>query len=123
MMAEKSAKMQFVITGFTHDMGFRVFAFERQEEDRTRTKCTVRADLALVQRYGIRIQELPLLCRALLDRGEIPGEIQTLTFSEDEMRVCADERTAARAAAASKKKPPHRPAGEVAGAAWRGPAA
>lgn len=112
--------MQFVITGFTHDMGFRVFAFERLEEDRTRTKCTVRADLALVQRYGIRIQELPLLCRGLLDRGDIPGEIQALTFSEDEMRVCADERTAAREAAASKRKTPHRPTTETPGAAWRG---
>ena len=120
-MAERSVKMQFVITGFTHELGFRVFAFERQEEDRSRTKCTVRADLALLQRYGIRIQELPLLCRALLDRGDIPGEIQTLTFSEDEMRVCADERTAAREAAASKRKPPHRPTTETPGAAWRGP--
>ena len=42
--------MQFILTGFTQDMGFRVFAFERLADDRTRTKCSVRADLALIRR-------------------------------------------------------------------------
>jgi hypothetical protein len=113
-------KMQFVFTGFTHDMGFRVFGFERMGEDRVRTQCTVKADLALVRRYGIQIQELPLLCRGLLDRREEGGELGSCTFTEEEMRVCADERTAARALAASKRKAPHKPAGENVGAAWRG---
>jgi hypothetical protein len=36
------------------------------------------------------------------------------------MRACASDRAAARDAAASKRKPPHRPAGENLGAAWRG---
>ena len=45
----KIAKMQFLLTGFTHDMGFRVFAFDRIGEDRIRTRCTVRTDLALVR--------------------------------------------------------------------------
>jgi len=112
--------MQFVLTGFTHDLGFRVFAFERMGEDRSRTKCTVRADLALVRAYGIQIQELPLLCRGLLDRLEEGSELESLIFTEEEMRVCANERTAARIEAASKRKPPHRPSGENIGAAWRG---
>jgi hypothetical protein len=43
-----------------------------------------------------------------------------LTFTEEEMRICANERTAARDLAASKRKP-HRPPVENAGAAWRGP--
>ncbi len=62
--------MQFVLTGFTHDKGFRVFTFDRIGEDRVRTKCTVRADLSLIRNYGIHIQELPLLCRGLLDRSD-----------------------------------------------------
>ncbi len=65
--------MQFVLVGFTHDMGFRVFAFECMGEDRTWTKCSVRADLALTRRYGIPVQELPLLCRSVLDRRGEPG--------------------------------------------------
>jgi hypothetical protein len=112
--------MQFVLTGFTHDLGTRVFAFERVGDDRVRTQCTVRADLAVARRYGIRIQELPLLCRALLDRCEENGETRALTFTEDQMRTSANERAAARDAAVRKRKAPHRPSGENVGSAWRG---
>jgi hypothetical protein len=95
--------MQFVLTGFTCDRGFRVFAFERFREGRIRTQCTVRADLALIRRSGIQIQELPLLCRSILDRREEGGEIPSLTFKEEELRACASQRAAARAKVASKR--------------------
>src|ERR1700674_5358916 len=85
----RSAKMQFILTGFTQDTGFRVFAFERVGEDRT--KYTVRADLALVLRYGIRLQELPLLCRSLLERRDNGEETSALTFTEDEMCLYAKD--------------------------------
>src|SRR5579859_7051557 len=103
--------MQFILTGFTQDTGFRVFAFEGVAIGQIRTIFTVKADLALSRRYGIAMQELPLLCRSLLDRQEEGGHIEdetgelevvdkhTLTFSEDEMRACADKRTADRALA------------------------
>lgn len=51
--------MQFILTGFTPDTGFRVFAFQGIGTDRTRTDFTVRTDLSLIRRYGIRMQELP----------------------------------------------------------------
>lgn len=109
--------MQFVLTGFTQNSGFRVFAFEGIGEDRTRTKFTVQADLGLSLRYGIRLQELPLLCRALLDEG---GGIHTVTFTEDQMRACSEERALAReAAAAKKKRPPPKPANGPVGPNWR----
>jgi hypothetical protein len=98
--------MSFVLTGFTHDQGFRVFAFDRIGADRVRTKCSVRADLALIRVYGIHIQELPLLCRDLLDRRADGDETQPLTFTEEEMRTNLRMRDAARAAAASKRRPP-----------------
>ena len=62
--------MQFILTGFTQDLAFRVFAFERMGLDRVRTKYVVKADLSLSRRYGIPLQELPLLCRNLLSRSE-----------------------------------------------------
>ena len=62
--------MQFVMTGFTQDIGFRVFAFEGIAGDGTRTPFTVRLDLALSRKYGIRIQELPLLCLGHLERRD-----------------------------------------------------
>jgi hypothetical protein len=122
--------MQFILTGFTQDKEFRVFAFEGIAADRVRTPFTVRADLALSRTYGIRLQELPLMCRAILEhREETPEESNTenaLTFTEDAMRLHASNCTAARALAAQKKKPPRRPATETDGApangaAWRSP--
>ena len=52
--------MQFILTGFTQEAGFRVFTFESLAADRTRTKFTVKTDLSLIRNYGIQVQELPL---------------------------------------------------------------
>lgn len=112
--------MQFVLTGFTQHLGFRVFAFEGIGEDRVRTKFTVKAELALIPRYGIRLQELPLMCRTLLDRRDETGAIQALTFTEEQMRICADERAAIRDNAKKRKSPP-KPAGGTPGVGWRAP--
>src|SRR5712691_10954569 len=95
IMAEV-AKMQFMLTGFTQETGFRVFAFEGVTADRVRTSFTVRADLALIRRYGIQMQELPLLCRSLLERRDESAGTHLFTFTEEEMRVHATERAAAR---------------------------
>ena len=100
--------MQFILTGFTQDLGFRVFAFDGIDEDRTRTAFTVRTDLALIRKYGIRVQELPLLCRGILEqRGESEQE-HAMTFTEEGMRLHADI-CAADLEAARKKKAMHRP--------------
>ena len=122
--------MQFILTGFTQDREFRVFAFEGIAADRVRTPFTVRADLALSRTYGIRLQELPLMCRAILEHREEGSEERNtehaLTFTEDAMRLHASNCIAARALAAQKKKAPRRPVTETNGtstngAAWRSP--
>jgi hypothetical protein len=106
--------MEFVLTGFTRDTGFRVFAFEGIAADRSRTAFSVRADLALIRAHGIMIQDLPLLCRELLDRRDIADTEHNLTFTEAEMRAVAGVRDADREAAQRKKAlrriPPRRPA-------------
>jgi hypothetical protein len=117
--------MQFILTGFTQDREFRVFAFEGIAADRVRTPFTVKADLALSRTYGIRLQELPLMCRGILEqREEGPEEgaaENALTFTEEAMRLHASNCIAARALAAQKKKAPRRPANEANGSAWRSP--
>lgn len=115
--------MQFILNGFTQDRGFRVFAFEGIASDRVRVAFTVKADLALSLRYGIRLQELPLMCRGLLERRDEAEEQHALTFTEDAMRVHASDCAAAKALAAAKKKTPRTPATENRGAAWRSPQA
>jgi hypothetical protein len=117
----KSTKMQFVLTGFKQDLGCRVFAFEGIAVDRIRTAFTVRADLALIRRYGIQIQELPLLCRSVLERRDESSEMLAFTFTEEEMRNWSVARAAAKDEAAHRRKPPRRPASESLGAAWRSP--
>ena len=66
-----------------------MFTFERLGEDRVRTQCTVKADLTIARNYGIQIQELPLLCRGLLERREDGNETASLTFTEEDIRVYA----------------------------------
>jgi hypothetical protein len=80
--------MQFILNGFSQDKGFRVFAFERIGADRLRMEFTVRTDLELMRKHGIRVQELPLLCRGLLERQDEQEPEHTCTFTEEDMRVC-----------------------------------
>jgi len=112
--------MRYILTGFTHDMDFRVFAFECVAEDRSRTACSVKADLSLLRRYGIHVQDLPLLCRGILERRNADEPQFAFTYTEADMcqhaSVCA-----AQAEARKRKTPAHRTPVENAGAAWRGP--
>ena len=109
----QNPKTQFILKGFSQVKGFRVFAFESITADRTRTSLTVRTNLALTRRYGIRLQELPLLCRAVLERRE--GEQQrAFTFTEGDMRLHADGVRAREEAARQRKSPGRRPVARTA---------
>lgn len=113
--------LQYILTGFTHDLRFRVFAFTCIGDDRGRTEYEVRVDLGLLQRYGIRIQELPLLCREVLERRSQTEEQRTFTYTEADMRVSADLSASRAAVAKNNKKTPRRPPpSENVGTAWRG---
>jgi hypothetical protein len=126
-MGKSLQLMQFTLTGFTQDDGCRVFAYEGIGEDRARVKFTVRADLALSRKYGIRLQELPLMCLGILERNSesagpdtleaIPAQ-RAVTFTEAAMIQYADECVAAKDAAALKRTSSKRqPAKEVTPAA------
>ena len=100
--------MQFTLTGFSQRLEARVFEFEGLDAGRGRIKFTVTADLSLARRYGIRLQELPLLCRSILDRSHQGSEQRVFYFTEAEM--CNHARnTAARAESAKQRKPLRRP--------------
>lgn len=101
-------KTQFILKGFSQELGSRVFEFEGVEADRSRTVFTVTADLALTRRYGIQLQDLPLLCRAVLERNHEGSEKRAFAYTEADMRVHADH-AIARAEAAKQRKPPRRP--------------
>lgn len=113
--------MQFILKGFTQDREFRVFAFEGIAADRVRSQFTVRADLALTRRYGIRLQELPLMCRGVLELREEGEQENAMTFGEAAMQLHASNCIAVRSLAAQKKKQYRKPVPETAdvGTAWR----
>jgi len=111
--------MQFNLIGFSQDTGFRVFAFEGAAAGRIRTEYTVRADLDLIRKYGIRVQELPLLCRGFLERAGEGEQKCTATFTEEDMRLHAHNCAAARNAAIQKRKSPRTPPTHQIGSNWR----
>ncbi len=112
--------MQFILTGFTPETGFRVFVFQGIRADKTRTTFTVRADLAVIHKYGIRVQELPLLCRGLLERRDESETVRALTYTEEEMRLHANG-VAADRDAAQKKKSARKAPPRQAGTGWQAP--
>ena len=56
-----SPSMDFVLTGFRQDANVRHFAFQRVAGDHSRTEFTVSADMSLLVKHKIPLQELPLL--------------------------------------------------------------
>ena len=106
--------MQYVLTGFKQDLGFRVFGFEKIGQHFERTAYTVRADLALTRKYAIRMQELPLLCRLLLERCDQSDGNRSFTLTEEEMSIHAKSSVVARPAHPFRRKFP--PGGATGGA-------
>lgn len=82
-------KMQFIVTGFSHATGVRVFAFDGIAAGRSRMAFTVSADVTLARKYGIRIQELSLLCRGILDNAPEDTTQRAFAYSESEMSLHA----------------------------------
>ena len=111
---DNNPKIHISLKGFSQAMEFRVFTFEVIAANQAITPFTVRVDLALARRYGIRLQELPLLCRAVLD-GRGDGEIRAFTFTEEDMCSYSAK---AREQAIKNVKPPRRPATGQVGGTW-----
>jgi hypothetical protein len=118
MLVERQ-KMQFVLDGFSQAQGFRVFTFERVAADRTRTLFTVKTDVAMTQRYGIRLQELPLLCRGLLEQHHEDETRRAFTYTEEDM--CRHANCASAKAEEAKQKRDRRPPPVKAPSVWRFP--
>jgi hypothetical protein len=113
--------MDFILTGFHQDANVRQFSFQGIATDRTRTEFTVGADLGLIRKYQIPVQELPLLCRRLLEEHMISDPQTTVVFTEEDMRNFAKNRADAKEQASQRKKLPRRPPVNNSGRAWRAP--
>ncbi len=103
---KEGAKAQFFLTGFAQAAGIRTYAFEGRI-DASRIGYTVEVDLGLISGYGIRIQDLPLLCRELLQQLSQPDDKSAVVFTEQRMRSHAEALAIARREAELKKQPRH----------------
>lgn len=109
--------MDFVLMGFSHRNGStRRFLFERTgpKTGPAREEFTVDADIIMARRYGISVQELPLLCRRLLDDVD-SATSRTLIFGEAQMCMHAGLLAAETEAQALRKRPfrRHQPGNSV----------
>jgi len=98
--------LEFILLGFSQQGNMRRFFFERtgSAAGTVREQFIVDADMAVARRYKIAMQELPLLCRRLLDQTDATVS-RTLIFSEVDMRNHAGSLAAELEARALKKKP------------------
>ena len=96
--------MAFTLTGVTNERGLRRFTFEQSGSGPPRITVVVFADLALVRKYDIPLQELPLLCVRFLEGGTA-GATGSVAFSEKEMIEYANRRSLAKDLAKQRKRP------------------
>jgi hypothetical protein len=115
---EEGGKARFFLMGYTQAAGIRIYAFEGRV-DASRIDYTVEVDMALIPGYGIRIQDLPLLCRELLQQQSRPDDISAVVFTEQRMRSHAEKLAAARQEAEDRKKQSKHLASADAATDWR----
>jgi hypothetical protein len=127
VLHRKEAALEFIMTGFKQSLNVRHYSFQIIAGDRTRRDVLVDADLDLMRRHGISIQEMPLLCKHLLETmedtriaaAEAKGEsknlnaetaVERIEFTEQSMVVLAQVRATAKREQELRRKRPVVPA-------------
>jgi len=101
---QRDKNTDFILTGFRQTNGIRYYVYQGHHDDGSSSEFTVDAEVRLLQKHGIGLQELPLLCRRLLEKQNPDVSLRAVTFTEDLMKEQADQRAALKKAAQDKKK-------------------
>jgi hypothetical protein len=94
--------MEFKLLGFSEVGAVRRFVFKKAG-DPTDPPFTVIADLALVRKFNVPLQDLPSLCARLLEAGGEHPAATTLFVTDAHLSVCAAAISAAAKEIADKK--------------------
>ena len=115
--------MKFIYTGFTHETtGVRQYDFEGVVSPGIRKGFLVTADVALLTKHHIQIQDAPMMCMRLLESSaETEPQLDLLVLTEANMMIQALANAAERETAAKKRtRRTFRPANAMTpGMAWR----
>jgi hypothetical protein len=116
--------MKLAYMGFRHETtAVRLYSFEGVVSEGVRKGFLVTADVALLTKHHIRIQDAPMMCLRLLESSaETEPQLELLVLTEADMLNHLLSAKAAEAEKATKKKVkrPFRPANTVAlGMTWR----
>lgn len=88
--------MDYVLMDFQQRANVRHYSFRGTTEDNQRFDFVVNVDLDIVLKHRIPIQEIPLLCRRLLEQEPVSAQSRKLTFSEEHMQAhvkrCEEEK-------------------------------
>ena len=114
--------MKFSLVSYEQRNGTRNYTFEVMSSTNVRHRVRVTAELSLLLKHSIPLQDMPLLCvRALgaLNLEEVaPPEV--LPFTETDMLLHNVARQAALELAASKRKASRKPDADRVDGEWRG---
>jgi hypothetical protein len=142
---ELEVPVEFVLTGFSQEKNIRRYTFQALPAGNyklaanIKKEWTVSADLSLMRKHKIPLQELPLLCKRLVeaqagdakpaetkhgdskpgDTKHGDGKDDALMFTERDMLGYASNRSAAELAAELKKRARRMPSSNRVGMAWR----
>jgi hypothetical protein len=98
--------MSFILLGFSQQDNVRSFSFERVDTDGTRSRFSVDADLLLLRQFDIKVQDLPLLCRQILDSQPLNSEIRKVDVTAANMRSHAEFLAASLVRRSTKRSQP-----------------
>ena len=104
--------MKLLYMGFRHETtGVRLYSFEGVASEGIRKGFLVTADIALLTKHHVQIQEAPMMCLRLLESSaEAEPQPELLVLTEADMLAHIRAKAAEREKAASKRtKRPFRP--------------
>lgn len=105
--------MEYVLTNFRQLLNIRRFHFSGTTESRERLEFIVGVDLTSARKYGIAVQELPLLCRRFLEQRNDSGQPRGVNFTDAQMADYASQRDVEKKLADSKRRGHFKPTAKV----------
>ena len=96
--------MEYVLTNFQQQLNIRRFFFKGTNAARERLEFIVGVDLNSARKYGIAVQELPLLCLHFLEQRTDDLQPRGVTFTEAQLATFAAQRDADKKSAESRRR-------------------